>query len=974
MSASAFISELNRYGLDVRALGKEGSFNRCRDLFHKKKKKDGWYWYAYTDSGVLYGRFGSWLRHDGTEQWNSRGEFDALPYQDRHAIQKLRWKAERDEKAKHSKAAEKAEDFYNESEPCEVHPYLAKKNVASHGLRKRGELLIIPAYQPDGKISSYQSINADGEKRFMSGGAMSGATFTIGEIQGAPIVAVAEGYSTAATIHELTGWPCIVAFSAHGLKKTAPSIRLRAAGAELIFCGDNDKNGVGLEASRSAAQSVEGIHAVPPKMGDWNDYSAEFGASEAKETLLSFIPPPKLNLPLAGAKLNAVIKEFVFDKAAPCSDEAPPPVGVIKVTMGGGKTHVTHENLPTFVKATGRQVLMAVPTHKLGLEQIARLIKRRNISVRLWHALNRDDPDAPGELMCRDYDLAKSALDAGYDLADVCKVCPVKDECGYQKQTRLRPDMWIFNHEMLFRPMPAAFMNAGILVIDEDIRGTALEDGYKGQGIRLAASTLSGDLPAFLSRDEKKLLSGLRALLSAALNKATYRRELQRFDFDGLTGMMAAEALDLECRAFNTATLPDGDRETKLQAIQQAREARYSRKVPLLWRLVRDFLMGGDEHCPTIEVLPNQPLENGEGSTRKIAMRYRRNMPDDWQLPTLILDATADIRVIKQMFPSAEMLANIEIEAPYQMVVRVTGKTMSKTSLLTRNGASDNVTRENTLAALHLKIKVQAAFEKSLGVLCNKDVEEALLEIGPLPSNVVIDHFNNTKGRNDWEDCSALFIIGRPLPDMDEVRRQARAFSGSWDCGDLTDAFMWQICHAELIQSIGRGRGVRRTADNPITIYLLNDIPLKIDTAKTVTWRDFQTKPIELLASRGLVIDADTSAKGYWNVIAAMAPDLYPTKDAAKQDGHRLRLQTSIGDTIIEDCYRKNRHWHKAEAKAGDRGWIPIRFDPSQREMIEGVLSLKKIIRLMPFLSFGMVFYVPLKPTLLTQKWHETHT
>ena len=42
------------------------------------------------------------------------------------------------------------------------------------------------------------------------------------------------------------------------------------------------------------------------------------------------------------------------------------------------------------------------------------------------------------------------------------------------------------------------------------------------------------------------------------------------------------------------------------------------------------------------------------------------------------------------------------------------------------------------------------------------------------------------------------------------------------------EAIRWSICEAELIQAMGRGRGVNRTAENPLQIDLLTDVVLPV--------------------------------------------------------------------------------------------------------------------------------------------------
>src|SRR5262245_42305012 len=50
----------------------------------------------------------------------------------------------------------------------------------------------------------------------------------------------------------------------------------------------------------------------------------------------------------------------------------------------------------------------------------------------------------------------------------------------------------------------------------------------------------------------------------------------------------------------------------------------------------------------------------------------------------------------------------------------------------------------------------------------------------------------------------------------------------------------WQICEAQLIQAIGRGRGINRTASNPLQIDIVTNVVLPLEVDKAMTWEDVQ--------------------------------------------------------------------------------------------------------------------------------------
>jgi putative DNA primase/helicase len=66
----------------------------------------------------------------------------------------------------------------------------------------------------DGVLHSLQFIAADGIKRPLTGGRVAGCYFSIGNPKGAAALCICEGFATGASIHEATGYPVEVAFSA----------------------------------------------------------------------------------------------------------------------------------------------------------------------------------------------------------------------------------------------------------------------------------------------------------------------------------------------------------------------------------------------------------------------------------------------------------------------------------------------------------------------------------------------------------------------------------------------------------------------------------------------------------------------------------------------------------------------------------------------------------------------------------------
>jgi putative DNA primase/helicase len=127
------------------------------------------------------------------------------------------------------------------------HAYLERKRVGTEGTRvtASGQLLV-PArkYSAAGAaLSALQRIEADGAKRFSTGGDMIGACCLLGPVKAdTPLIEVGEGYATCETVRMATGFdtPAMVAFNAGNLLPVAKQLRRDFPSAHLLFLADDD--------------------------------------------------------------------------------------------------------------------------------------------------------------------------------------------------------------------------------------------------------------------------------------------------------------------------------------------------------------------------------------------------------------------------------------------------------------------------------------------------------------------------------------------------------------------------------------------------------------------------------------------------------------------------------------------------------------------------------------------------------------
>ena len=124
---------------------------------------------------------------------------------------------------------------------------------------------------------------------FMPNSRVEGGHFVIGDVERPGPVLIAEGYATAATLHELTGMPAIVAFNAGNLVPVAQTWRQLHPDRPIYIAGDNDhrreaegKPNVGREKAEEAAAAIGGFALLPAFAEqdagtDWNDLARRAG-------------------------------------------------------------------------------------------------------------------------------------------------------------------------------------------------------------------------------------------------------------------------------------------------------------------------------------------------------------------------------------------------------------------------------------------------------------------------------------------------------------------------------------------------------------------------------------------------------------------------------------------------------------------------------------------------------------------------
>lgn len=174
--------------------------------------------------------------------------------------------------------------------------YLLNKRVKSHGLRFANGAALVPVMDTEGTVHGFQSLWPNGRKGFAPGTDKKGRFHIIGNP--GSILLIAEGYATAATLYEATGYTAVVAFDSGNLLPVTVNIRAKYPDACIVLCADNDQWGednTGLTAATAAAEAAGGLLAIPhfpittTLPTDFNDLLHLEGAEEVRLQIVAVL-------------------------------------------------------------------------------------------------------------------------------------------------------------------------------------------------------------------------------------------------------------------------------------------------------------------------------------------------------------------------------------------------------------------------------------------------------------------------------------------------------------------------------------------------------------------------------------------------------------------------------------------------------------------------------------------------------------
>ena len=625
---------------------------------------------------------------------------------------------------------------------------------------------------------------------------------------------------------------------------------------------------------------------------------------------------------------------------------------VLRITMGSGKTSQAVTKLKTFLETQSSQnVEIYVPRHDLAGEYVGLL---KGINAQVVHVRPRTG-GADGKLtvLCQRSDYVKSLERQGVGVfRNACRSsdgdrCKFYGNCDYIAQFHNPREedvtnivrIYVHNYLALRRNplqedpslviIDESFFNAMVEVHDlsfKNVREQLRSDRHPNLGNEIIKSLVSGE----------PLLDALRA-----------------------SNIRLGHLDEINLNTANTGF--DGVRNSPIVLRSKDNTQAISRLI----RQLRSELRQREASSPQSIF-----LHSDKDGNDVIRVCIRNELQFDAATPVLILDATADTKLIDCFFDQDVDLKRIDIKQN-AVITQVFNRTGSNTFWQQASAPIEElVTVLNTWAEFG---------EKPLCV-GNKSLIGQLQVHPNINSKVSLMNFVGLRGSNAAEGCSVVFIAGRNEPPPVEVDHKARALFWDNDIplqhddfgknqnlplelrGFLTserfkgesmgieartfsdsriEAVHQQIREAESIQAIARLRLVHNKQSKQV--FILSNVPLEIPIDHLVKFEDLMPDRLEYEFLKAGNIPLTPLG------LLKLRPDLATNEDAARMmlkrsdisDPERLKAIPSLqrkGLIIIEfkakNKGRKRMHQHlfmlEETVKAIEADGVPLKLAVSK--------------------------------------------
>ena len=381
----------------------------------------------------------------------------------------------------------------------------------------------------------------------------------------------------------------------------------------------------------------------------------------------------------------------------------------------------------------------------------------------------------------------------------------------------------------------------------------------------------------------------------------------------GLTEAIAAQATrdeyDLKPVARLYPGMPEPARREAVAAAAGAKHVRARASIP---GRLREFLALGAEKAGRLFVTKRS---SDAGDVAVIRTRGIDRISANFEAPTLLLDATPpDERTIRAFYPQAVISERVAVEMPFVRVRQVLGAPTSKTKLKV------DLNRRSVRKAI-LAEWVRLG-RKEMLVVAQKPFADWLRSEGKLPggpSGIAVEHYNNLVGLDRYKHVRGVVCVGREQPDPSDVEGIAGAMTGAYPDvvaapraegkghapwyekairgirmrdgsgravavdvhpDPFVETVRRGVCEDQIVQAIGRARGVWRTEARPLDVLILANVCLDLTVDEVEPWRA-ATDDVEMAVAGVVLMSAADRARAY--------PHIWATTKAAERSEQKRR-------------------------------------------------------------------------------------
>jgi hypothetical protein len=680
----------------------------------------------------------------------------------------------------------------------------------------------------------------------------------------------------------------------------------------------------------------------------------------------------RLDLAEARLRLDATLVEAcarIFAWHAGDRTQDAPRIGV-RATVGLGKSAVARRRLlelqRRLVTAGGpSRLVICTPSHALA-EETAAEWRAAGASVAVLRGYEARHP-ALRQPICRDLAAVRAALSVRATVqTSVCadkagRVCRHFHGCLKQANRRelTEAEVVVAPYDALFSGFPISPDEVALILIDEGCWPRAVEVRSD-----LRVETFADDL-----LDQDATQAGIAAFGGVADLRDLRRRAAMALLANGpgpvsrkglrTAGLAPDEvelAVSLELRRLRDPGLYPGMPETEREpALRRAQLNARTYAYVAIWRAIGRLLSGESDLDGRLAVGAAHPETGLQPILAQGVKALHVNLRGR---PLLHLDATLRPDLATAVLPGLEV-TDIEAAAPAMEVRLVTGG-FGKRALSPAGAAAPEErarrTRRLEECVTYVRWHARRLAPGRVLVVTYKDIEPAFADI----PGVETGHFNAIAGLDVYRDVRLLVVVGRPLPPAPEVGRLCGAFFGQVPTGRYrptregvrmcdgsvravrvmrhedpkAELLRAAICDDEVIQAIGRGRGVNRTAANPLEVHVLADVALPLAHDRLLVWEMEKPTILQRMLLDGIAIDSPGDA-------AVLHPDLFINADQAQKAFERAGFSRQTPPIIIGEMSAKSAAYRRpGRGRGWQRAWWVDGSAEEARAALERAIGL----------------------------------